>query len=305
VASFGQRMRERREQHGVDLRTIANDTKIKLSLLEAMERDDVSHWPSGIFRRAYIRAYAHAIALDPDAVVREFVAAYPDPTESQAETVTDSLPRSPVALRSLLSSAFRPFSPGRGEPLTIKVEAAEPSASRVEPAPAEPPRPEPTEGHAAALIVSAAARVCTDLGQVEDGTQLAALVDDMARILGAVGIIVWVWDPRARRMMPTLTHGYAETVVAELPPQSADSDNAIGAAFRAGELCRVGGSDVANGALAAPLKQPGGCSGVLAVELPNGEERNPLVSALVTIFAAQLSTLVETAPAVTRDRQLA
>ena len=59
--SFGARLRQRRERQHIALSTIAEQTKIKLSLLEALERDDVSHWPSGIFRRAFIRAYAHAI----------------------------------------------------------------------------------------------------------------------------------------------------------------------------------------------------------------------------------------------------
>lgn len=79
--NFGARMRQRREERGIDLITIAKQTKIKPALLEALERDDVSHWPSGFYRRAFIRAYAHAIALDPDAVVREFVEVYPEPPE--------------------------------------------------------------------------------------------------------------------------------------------------------------------------------------------------------------------------------
>ena len=79
--SFGARLRQRRERQDIALATIAEQTKIKLSLLEALERDDVSHWPSGIFRRAFIRAYAHAIGLDPDVVVREFLEVYPDPVE--------------------------------------------------------------------------------------------------------------------------------------------------------------------------------------------------------------------------------
>src|SRR4026209_1846866 len=79
--SFGARLRERREQQQVALSTIAEQTKIKLSLLEALERGDVTHWPSGIFRRAFIRAYAHASGLEPDVVVREFLEIYPDPPE--------------------------------------------------------------------------------------------------------------------------------------------------------------------------------------------------------------------------------
>ena len=52
LESFGARLRRRRDEHGIALVTIAEQTKIKVSLLEALERDDVSHWPSGIFRRA-------------------------------------------------------------------------------------------------------------------------------------------------------------------------------------------------------------------------------------------------------------
>src|SRR5688572_15694014 len=79
--SFGARLRQRREEQGIDLIAIAAQTKIKQSLLEAVERDDVSHWPCGIFRRAYIRAYAQAIGLNPDVVVREFVQAHPETAE--------------------------------------------------------------------------------------------------------------------------------------------------------------------------------------------------------------------------------
>jgi cytoskeleton protein RodZ len=68
--SLGARLRQQREDRKIALATIAEQTKIKLSLLEALERDDVSHWPAGIFRRAFIRAYAHAIGLDPDVVIR-------------------------------------------------------------------------------------------------------------------------------------------------------------------------------------------------------------------------------------------
>jgi transcriptional regulator with XRE-family HTH domain len=79
--NFGARLRQRREEQHIALNAIAEQTKIKMSLLEALERGDVSHWPSGIFRRAFIRAYAKAIALNPDVVVREFLAVHPDPAE--------------------------------------------------------------------------------------------------------------------------------------------------------------------------------------------------------------------------------
>ena len=112
--SFGARMRQRREERGIDLIAIAEQTKIKLALLEALERDDVSHWPSGIFRRAYIRTYAQFIGLDPDVVVREFLEVYPDPGDTfsalaASVTVDDGARRNaspPTRLRNIVDSAI-------------------------------------------------------------------------------------------------------------------------------------------------------------------------------------------------------
>src|SRR5215210_6450825 len=76
--SFGAVLRQRREHKQIDLVAISEQTKIKLALLEGLERDDVSGWPSGIFRRAYIRTYAQFIGLDPDIVLKDFLDAHPD-----------------------------------------------------------------------------------------------------------------------------------------------------------------------------------------------------------------------------------
>lgn len=89
--SFGARLRYERERRQIPLRSIAEDTKIGVSLLEGLERDDVSRWPSGIFRKSFIRAYAEAIGLDPDSVAREFVERYPDPLE--VDIITPVTPR--------------------------------------------------------------------------------------------------------------------------------------------------------------------------------------------------------------------
>jgi transcriptional regulator with XRE-family HTH domain len=79
--SFGRRLRRERERRQIALSSIAENSKIKVSLFEELERDDVSHWPSGVFRRAFIRAYADAIGLDPDATAREFLERFPDPND--------------------------------------------------------------------------------------------------------------------------------------------------------------------------------------------------------------------------------
>ena len=80
--SFGTRLRREREQRQIRLADIAAQTKIKASIFEELERDDVSHWPAGIFRRSFMRAYAQAIGLDPDEAVREFIQRFPDPSDA-------------------------------------------------------------------------------------------------------------------------------------------------------------------------------------------------------------------------------
>lgn len=123
--SFGARLRAQREQQQVALSTIADHTKIKLSLLEGLERDDVSHWPGGIFRRAYVRAYAQAIGLEPDAVLREFLELHPEPSSEDlpaavaaVRSVETSSKRPPTRLRYLIESAFAALPTRRGQPFT-------------------------------------------------------------------------------------------------------------------------------------------------------------------------------------------
>ena len=109
--TFGTKLRLQREEQQIPLAAIAEQTKIKLSLLEGLERDDVSRWPTGIFRRSYFRAYTSAIGLEPDRVLREFQALYPDPhtedevTDVLAQARQDSPRRPPTRLRYLIDSA--------------------------------------------------------------------------------------------------------------------------------------------------------------------------------------------------------
>ena len=90
AATFGPRLRQERERRQISLTSIAENTKISRSLLEALERDDLSRWPSGIFRRSFVRAYAQAIGLDADEIVKEFVERFPDPSDPRPAPVHTS-----------------------------------------------------------------------------------------------------------------------------------------------------------------------------------------------------------------------
>src|SRR3954463_3338612 len=70
---FGGKLRLERERRGIPLRQIAAATKISVAALEALERNDVSKLPGGIFSRSFVRAYSVEVGLDPDQTVHEFL----------------------------------------------------------------------------------------------------------------------------------------------------------------------------------------------------------------------------------------
>jgi cytoskeletal protein RodZ len=86
---FGAALREARERKGVTLREIANRTKISVAALEALERNDISRLPGGIFSRAFVRSYANEIGLDPDATIQDFIAEFPQESVTAGHTRVD------------------------------------------------------------------------------------------------------------------------------------------------------------------------------------------------------------------------
>lgn len=77
AGDFGAKMRRAREGRGISLRQIAAATKISVAALEALERNDISRLPGGIFSRAFVRSYALEVGLDPEGTVRDFLAQFP------------------------------------------------------------------------------------------------------------------------------------------------------------------------------------------------------------------------------------
>jgi cytoskeletal protein RodZ len=70
---LGPLLRAHRERQGLTLEALAESIKVKRSLLNDLERNDVSRWPPGIFGRALVREYAKSIGLPTDDVVRQFL----------------------------------------------------------------------------------------------------------------------------------------------------------------------------------------------------------------------------------------
>jgi len=86
---FGMKMKRLREERGVSLRQIADTTKISIGMFEALERNDISRLPGGIFSRAVVRSYAIEVGLDPEKTVRDFLVQFPH------DSVTVGSPHAP------------------------------------------------------------------------------------------------------------------------------------------------------------------------------------------------------------------
>ncbi|MBI2829005.1 MAG: helix-turn-helix domain-containing protein [Acidobacteria bacterium] len=86
---FGLKMKRLREERGVSLRQIADATKLSVGALEALERDDISRLPGGIYSRAFVRSYAIEVGLDPEQTVRDFMVQFPH------DSVTVGSPHAP------------------------------------------------------------------------------------------------------------------------------------------------------------------------------------------------------------------
>src|SRR6202158_5135243 len=88
---FGSRLRDARERRGMSLRHIANATKITVAALDALERNDISRLPGGIFSRAFVRSYAIEVGLDPEETIQEFMGQFPhDSVTAGHPTSTES-----------------------------------------------------------------------------------------------------------------------------------------------------------------------------------------------------------------------
>ena len=92
LGDVGSTLRAARERRGLSLRQIATATKISIIALEALERNDITKLPGGLFSRAFVRSYALEVGLDPETTIQEFMGQFPQdsvtaghPTGSQIE----------------------------------------------------------------------------------------------------------------------------------------------------------------------------------------------------------------------------
>lgn len=64
ATTIGEQLRLAREERGVALREISNQTRISMRYLEAIETNDYKRLPGGIFNRSFVKAYARCVGFD-------------------------------------------------------------------------------------------------------------------------------------------------------------------------------------------------------------------------------------------------
>ncbi len=72
MASLSEELKRERELRGITLKQIADETKISVRFLEAVENDRLEAIPGEFYRRSYLRAYARYLGLDENRAVNTY-----------------------------------------------------------------------------------------------------------------------------------------------------------------------------------------------------------------------------------------
>ena len=86
---FVTRLRRHRQRNRLSLEEIARETRVKIEFLEALEQNELSRWPRGLYARAWVRTYAIAVGLDPADTVDEFCRLFPQGDRRGQRTIEE------------------------------------------------------------------------------------------------------------------------------------------------------------------------------------------------------------------------
>jgi curved DNA-binding protein CbpA len=69
----GKTLRQIRERMGIDLETVAQETRINMKTLEWIEGEDMEKLPPLVYLKGFLKGYAQSLGLDPLKVVEEYL----------------------------------------------------------------------------------------------------------------------------------------------------------------------------------------------------------------------------------------
>src|ERR1044071_3319186 len=88
AATIGEQLRLAREDRGIPLREISDQTRISMHYREAIESNDYKRLPGGIFNRSFVKAYARYIGYDEKEAIEGYTRYMRDSGDSSEEVST-------------------------------------------------------------------------------------------------------------------------------------------------------------------------------------------------------------------------
>ena len=86
---IGAQLRAAREAQGLSLTNLSRRTRVPEKALAAIERNDTSALPPPPFSRGFVRTYAQELDLDPNLLVRDYFAQFPELPPATAPPKTE------------------------------------------------------------------------------------------------------------------------------------------------------------------------------------------------------------------------
>jgi len=81
--TLGEKLRQAREERGISISEVAEQTRISSLYLESIEKDDYKILPGGIFNKGFIKSYAKYIGYDEHQALQEYQKAVVDTEEAK------------------------------------------------------------------------------------------------------------------------------------------------------------------------------------------------------------------------------
>lgn len=102
VTELGQRLKEARDENGLSLDELQTKTKIQKRYLTAIEQGNYEILPGKFYARAFVKQYAEAVGLDPEALFDQYSSEIPKSTneEYQTKVVRTRRKKSPTSGKS-------------------------------------------------------------------------------------------------------------------------------------------------------------------------------------------------------------
>ena len=108
MPTLGEELKHKREERGITLAEISEETRIGTRFLKAIESDSFSILPGGIFTRSFIRAYAKQVGMDEDQAIGLYLQQVGGPAIEEQDSAGQATEQPPVLRISKLPTPVQP-----------------------------------------------------------------------------------------------------------------------------------------------------------------------------------------------------